>query len=40
MDIYTVDHLPSAEEPYTLPRKHTQWIHDKLEMLEKAGMFS
>ena len=28
------------QKPHTLPLKHIQWTMDKLEMLEKAWIFS
>ena len=40
MDIDTRDHPPIAQKPYTLPLKHTQWVHEELEMLEVAGVIS
>ena len=38
MDIDIRDHPPIAQKPYTLPLKHTQWVHEELEMLAKAGI--
>ena len=40
MDIDRGVHPPFAQKPYTLPLKHTEWVHEKLEMLEKAGIIS
>ena len=40
MDIDTGDHPPIVQNPYTLPFKHTPWVRDELEMLEKAGIIS
>ena len=40
MDIDTVDDPTIAQKPYTLPLKHSQWVNEELEMLEKAGMIS
>ena len=37
MDIDTEDHSPIVWKPYTLPLRHTQWVWEELEMLEKAG---
>ena len=39
-DINTGDHLPTAQRLYTLPLKHTQWVQEELEMLEKSGILS
>ena len=36
MEIDTGDNLPVAQNPYTLPLKHHEWIQK--EMLEKAGV--
>ena len=40
MDIDTGHHSPIAQKHYTLLLKHTQWICEELEMLEKAGIIS
>ena len=40
MDIDTGDNPPIAQKPYTLPLRHTLWVHEELEMLEKARIFS
>ena len=40
MDIDTGDHPPIVQKPYTLPLKHSQWVHEELGMLEKAGIIS
>ena len=33
-------HPPMAQKPYTLPLKHSQWVHEELKMLGKAGIIS
>ena len=38
MEIDTGDSLPIAQNPYTLPLKHHEWVRKKIEMLEKAGV--
>ena len=38
MEIDTGDSLPIAQSPYTLPLKHYDWVHQEIEMLEKAGV--
>ena len=40
MDSDTGDHPPTVQKPYTLPQKHTQWVCNELEMLQKAGIIS
>ena len=40
MDINTGFHPNITLKPYTLPLKYTQWVHEKLEMLEKSGIIS
>ena len=36
MEIDTGDSLPVAQNPYTLPLKHHEWVRKEIEMLEKA----
>ena len=36
MEIDTGDSLPVAQNPYTLPLKHHEWIRKEIETLEKA----
>ena len=38
MEIDTGDSLPVAQNPYTLPLKHHEWVRKEIEMLEKAGV--
>ena len=38
MEIDMGDSLPVAENPYTLPLKHHEWVRKEIEMLEKAGV--
>ena len=38
MEIDTGDSLPVAQNPYTLPLKHHEWVQKKIETLEKAGV--
>ena len=38
MEIDTGDSLPIAQSPYTLPLKHYDWVRQKIETLEKAGV--
>ena len=38
IDIKMGDHLPIAQKTYALSIKHTQWVKEKLEMLEKSGI--
>ena len=38
MKIDTRDSLPVAQNPYTLPLKHHEWVHKEIETLEKAGV--
>ena len=38
MEIDTVDSLPIAQNPYTLPLKHQEWLRKEIETLEKAGV--
>ena len=40
MDIDAGDHPPITQKPYTLPLKHTQWVFEELEILEKGGIMS
>ena len=37
MEIDTADSLPIAQNPYTLPLKHHEWVRKEIETLEKAG---
>ena len=30
--------LPIAQNPYTLPLKHHEWVRKEIEMVEKAGV--
>ena len=38
MEIDTGDGLPVAQNPYTLPLKHHEWVRKEIETLEKAGV--
>ena len=38
MEIDTGDSLPVAQNPYTLPLKHHEWVRKEIEALEKAGI--
>ena len=38
MEIDTGDNLPVAQNPYTLPLKHQEWVRKEIETLEKAGV--
>ena len=38
MEIDTGDQLPVAQNPYTLPLKHYEWVTKEIETLEKAGV--
>ena len=38
MKIDTGDSLPVAQNPYTLPLKHHEWVQKEIETLEKAGV--
>ena len=38
MEIDTGDHMPVAQNPYTLPLKHYEWVRNEIETLEKAGV--
>ena len=38
MEIDKGDSLPVAQNPYTLPLKHHEWVRKEIEMLEKAGV--
>ena len=38
MEIDTGDSLPIAQNPYTLPLKHHEWVRKEIETLEKAGV--
>ena len=39
MDIDTGNHPPITQKPYTVPLKHTQWVHEELEMLKKNSNY-
>ena len=38
MEIDTGGNLPVAQNPYTLPLKHHEWVQKEIETLEKAGV--
>ena len=38
LDIYRGDHPPITQKLYTLLLKHTQWVCEQLEMLEKLEL--
>ena len=38
MEIDTGNSVPPAQSPYTLPLKHYDWVRNKIETLEKAGV--
>ena len=38
IEIDTGDRLPVAQNPYTLPLKHHEWVKKEIETLEKAGV--
>ena len=38
MEIDTGDNLPVAQNPYTLPLKHHEWVRKEIKMLEKVGV--
>ena len=38
MEIDMGDSLPIAQNPYTLPLKHHEWVRKEIETLEKAGV--
>ena len=38
MEIDTGDSLPVAQNPYTLPLKHHEWVRKEIETLDKAGV--
>ena len=38
IEIDTGDQLPVAQNPYTLPLKHYDWVRREIETLEKAGV--
>ena len=38
MEIDTGDSLPVAQNPYTLPLKHHEWVRKEIETLEKDGV--
>ena len=38
MEIDMGDSLPVAQNPYTLPLKHHEWVRKEIETLEKAGV--
>ena len=40
MDIDTGDHPHTVQKLYTIPLKHTQWVWEDIETLEKAGIIS
>ena len=40
MDIPTGDSPPVTQRPYTLTLKHVQWVQDKIETLERAGIIA
>ena len=40
MDIDTWDHPPFTQSLYALPLKHSLWVCEELEILEKAGIIS
>ena len=40
MDIDTSDNLPSMKKPYTLPLQHYDWVQQKIESLERAGIIT
>ena len=40
MDIDTGDSPLSAKKPYTLPLKHYDWVQQKIESLEQAGIIT
>ena len=39
MEIDTGDSLPVAQNPYTLPLKHHEWVRKEIETLEKSGRY-
>ena len=38
MEIDTGESVPLAQNPYTLPLKHYDWVRKEIETLEKAGI--
>ena len=34
------DHAPIAQKPYTLSLKHSEWVCEELEILEKVEIIS
>ena len=38
MDILTGNSPPVSQKPYNLAQKHVQWVQEKIETLEKAGV--
>ena len=40
MDMDTGDQPPFTQKPYTIPLKHTEWVCEELDMLEKAENIS
>ena len=40
MDIYTEDHPPICQKPYTLALKHYEWVQKEVEQLERAGIIT
>ena len=38
IEIDTVDSLPVAQSPYTLPLKHYDWVCQEIETLKKSGV--
>ena len=40
MDIPTGDSPPITERPYTLALRHVQWVQEKIEIFEKAGIIA
>ena len=38
MEIDTGDRPPVAQNPYTLPLKHHEWVRKEIETMEKAGV--
>ena len=40
MEIPMGDNLPINQRPYGLALKHLQWVQDKIETLEKAGVIT
>ena len=40
MEILTGDNPPISQRPYGLALKHVQWVQDKIETLERAGVIT